>query len=43
MYNAHVVLFYRYQCWLMKKAKRPMAQLVWYTMAQLEENPGWKP
>jgi hypothetical protein len=43
MHNAHVALHYRFLSWLAEKQRKPMAQLHYYTLAMLEEDPEWKP
>lgn len=43
LYNEHVVQFYRFRCLLAEAQRRFMAQLHYYTLAMLEQDPDWKP
>lgn len=41
--NAHVFDYYALLCRLAERDRRPMAQLHFFTLAQLERDPNWKP
>lgn len=41
--NAHVVMYYRFLTWLAAKNSKWFAQIHYYTLAETEKDPNWKP
>lgn len=42
LHNYHVYRYYRWLRWLAERDRRFMAQLHFYTLAELELDPAWK-
>ncbi len=43
MHNAHVYEYYALLCRFAEYCKRPFAQIHYYTLAEKERDPDWKP